>query len=90
MKLTHPATRVTVVGVRLIGVIHESNANQAMDIIRMFFGIVLPFSIQDVSSIQTITGMEVIMDYIIAARAVSIRTVVFGECLHVFHRQYCS
>ena len=81
MKLTHPATRVTAVGV-----IHDINAHQALDIIRMFSGIALPFSILDVCSIQAIILMMVMVDYIFAASAVSIRTVVFGECLHVFHR----
>ena len=80
MKWIHPVTTV------VLGLIHELNANQALDII-MFFGIVVqPFSILDVPSLLP---SSFIGDLIFAACAVSIRT-VFGECLNVFHRRYCS
>ena len=80
MKLIQPATTV------VFGVKHELNANQALDII-LFYGIaVQDFSTIDVPSLLPSTFIG---EVIFAASAVSIRT-VSGECLNVFHRQYCS
>ena len=80
MKLIQPATTV------VFGVKHELNANQVLDII-LFYGIaVQDFSPMDVPSLLPSTFIG---EVIFAASAVSIRT-VSGECLNVFHRQYCS